>query len=364
LRRDDSPPTAGNRVEPIGRIGEAPSMTDIVPVDLLDPEGEELARAWLDVYVAVQDDLLEGRGSPWTLAELQELHRAPEKRRSAFAAVADRTVVGSVEVIETLRDNPDSAMIWLAVHPDHRGRGVGTALLQHAERVATDDGRTVLRSETEWLADSTDEGEGFAIRHGYAVAQTSLRSDLALPADVAELTRLRDGSEPSDAGRSTAYAMESVTGMPPGGWLDALAELNRRMSTDMPLGDLALEEEDWDAERVRRAMQRLLDAGRALLTSVARHRESGRLVGFTEVGVSAGTPDLAYQGSTLVLKEHRGHGLGLRLKAANSLAVMDTLPAVTRVRTWNADDNVHMLAVNRRLGYLLDAYHRLWQKRL
>lgn len=81
------------------------------------------------------------------------------------------------------------------------------------------------------------------------------------------------------------------------------------------------------------------------------------------MGVSAGSPDLAYQGSTLVLREHRGNGLGLRLKAANALAVSDLLPAVTRVRTWNADDNVHMLAVNRRLGYVVDAYQRFWQKR-
>jgi len=346
-------------------MGKAPSMTEIVPVDLLDPDGDALARQWLGVYASVQDDLFGDRGSVWTLSERREFHRAPEKRRSAFAAVADGAVVGAVEVIETLRDNLDSAMIWLAVHPGHRRRGIGTALLEQAGRVATDDGRTILMAETEWLAERTDENEDFASRHGYAVARTGLRSNLALPADVTELTRLRDGGDRTGgAGGSTAYEIESVAGMPPDEWLDALAELNRRMSTDMPLSDLALEEEDWDAERVRCAMQRLLDAGRALLTSVAMHRESGRLVGFTEVGVSAGTPDLAYQGSTLVLKEHRGHGLGLRLKAANSLAVMDTLPAVTRVRTWNADDNVHMLAVNRRLGYLLDAYQRRWQKRL
>ncbi len=338
-------------------------MTVIVPMDLLDPAGEPRAREWLGVYAAVQHDLFGDRGSVWTLPELQEFHRAPEKRRSAFGAVVDGSVVGAVEVIETLRDNLDSATIWLAVRPKHRGHGLGTALLERAERVAGDGGRTVLMAETEWLADRTDGGASFATRHGYAVGQTNLRSDLALPRDVAELTRLRDGGEATDLGGPPAYSIESVAGMPPAEWLDDVAELNRRMSTDAPLGELALEEEDWDAERVRLAVQRLLDAGRTLLTSVARERASGHLVGFTEMGISAGTPDLAHQGSTLVLKEHRGHRIGLRLKAANTLAVMELLPAVIRVRTWNADDNVHMLGVNRRLGYVVDAFERVWQKR-
>jgi len=62
-----------------------------------------------------------------------------------------------------------------------------------------------------------------------------------------------------------------------------------------------------------------------------------------------------------VLSEHRGHGLGLRLKAATALRVMDELPEVTAVRTWNAASNE--LAVIRRLGYVVDGYSREWQKR-
>jgi len=270
-------------------MGKAPAMTVIEPIELLDSDSEERARKWIGVYAAGQHDLFGDRGSVWTLAELREFHRAPEKRRTALGAVVDGAVVGAVEVIETLRDNRDSAMIWLAVHPQQRRHGLGAALLERAERVAADGGRTVLMSETEWSGERSDEGEAFARRHGYAVGQTSLRSDLALPGDVAGLTRLRDGGEASDTG-STAYGIESVAGMPPVEWLDDLAELNRRMSTDMPLGDLALEEEDWDAERVRLAAQRLIDAGRALLTSGARHRESGHPRGLHRGGGLRGEP--------------------------------------------------------------------------
>jgi hypothetical protein len=102
--------------------------------------------------------------------------------------------------------------------------------------------------------------------------------------------------------------------------------------------------------------------GRRVVETVARYVPTGRLVGYTQVQVSPETPTLGYQQDTLVVREHRGHALGLRLKAANTLAVMEHLPELTGIRTWNADDNTHMLAVNRRLGYDVDAHLREWQK--
>jgi hypothetical protein len=44
------------------------------------------------------------------------------------------------------------------------------------------------------------------------------------------------------------------------------------------------------------------------------------------------------------------------------LALMQECPATTTVRTWNADDNAPMLAVNQALGYVHDAMLREWQK--
>ena len=48
---------------------------------------------------------------------------------------------------------------------------------------------------------------------------------------------------------------------------------------------------------------------------------------------------------------HRGHGLGLWLKAAMVRRLPAEHPAFTEVETDNAEDNVHMLAVNRALGF-------------
>jgi GNAT superfamily N-acetyltransferase len=264
-------------------------------------------------------------------------------------------VVGAVSVVLRLRENPRVAFLSLAVHPAHRRRGTGTELLQWAESRAVEQGRSVFIGETEWPAGHADlSGEAFARRHGYAPAQLIVRSTLRLPVDPATLTHV--------AGGDGDYVLETSVDGIPDAWLEDRAELQRRMSTDAPLGDLQLEEEDWDAERMRGEYDVVLAMGRRVVETVARHVPSGRLVGYTQVQVSPETPTLGYQQDTLVVREHRGHALGLRLKAANTLAVMEQLPELTAIRTWNANDNTHMLAVNERLGYVADAHLREWQK--
>ena len=199
--------------------------------------------------------------------------------------------------------------------------------------------------------------QGFAERHGFTIGLTMLRSAMSLPVD-------RDVLVVMTASGGDDYVLESFVDHIPEEWLDDRAVLQQRMSTDAPSDDLEVEEEAWDADRLRSNYERARSSGRRIVETVARHVPSGRLVGFTSVSISAGEPDLAYQQDTLVLREHRGHALGLRLKAANALRLMDELPEVTSVRTWNAASNTHMLAVNRRLGYPVDGYSREWQKRV
>ena len=266
-------------------------------------------------------------------------------------------LVGALDVLMPTTDNLSLAILWLSVEPAHRGRGVGSALLAEAERIGEQHGRTLFNVETEWAEGRSDAAQGFAERHGYELGLTMLRSAMPLPAD-------RDALVSVAASGGDDYVLESFVDHMPEGWLDDRAVLQQRMSTDAPSEDLEVEEEAWDADRLRSNYERARSSGRRIVETVARHLPSGRLVGFTSVSISAGEPDLAYQQDTLVLRDHRGHALGLRLKAANALRVMDELPEVTAVRTWNAASNTHMLAVNRRLGYAVDGYSREWQKRV
>ncbi|GAA2737077.1 GNAT family N-acetyltransferase [Pedococcus aerophilus] len=335
------------------------TSTDIVirPVSGLDPAQDDLFREWAAVQEASARATFGEDHSSWGVEELRELERSTERLRLSWVALdGDHRVVAGVNVAMPRHDNTTMAGIDLVVHPARRRAGLGTRVLQHAEARAAEHGRTLLLAETQWPVTGTDGcGEGFAAQHGYAAAQTVVRSTLTLPGDRAALRAVL-GSRDGDG-----YAVHTVWDGVPDRWLAGRAELSRRMSTDIPLGDLQLEEEVWDEDRVREGYARIAAMGRRVADTFAVDESTGRLVGYTQVQVGA-PPDLAYQQDTLVMREHRGHGLGLRLKAANTLAVMTELPEVTRIRTWNADDNLHMLAVNREIGYEQDAWLREWQK--
>lgn len=333
-------------------------MVTITLIEDPDDAQRQLFDDWAGVFAADGRHLFGPDHTAYSADELREMGRSTARPRISWAAVDDAgTVVGASALVMPQHDNRSQAMVLVIVHPDHRRRGVGTALLQHSESAARDHGRSVFLAETQWRVGAQDEsGEEFAARHGYAGAQTVLRSSLALPADRARLEAAVEG------GGADGYVVQTCWDGIPDAWLAGRAELSRRMSTDIPMGDLQLEEESWDEERVRDDYQRIAAVGRRVVDAYAVHEATGELVGYTQVQVPRARPEVGFQQDTLVMREHRGHGLGLRMKAAGTLALMEELPATRSVRTWNADDNAPMLAVNHALGYVHDAMTREWQK--
>jgi GNAT superfamily N-acetyltransferase len=107
----------------------------------------------------------------------------------------------------------------------------------------------------------------------------------------------------------------------------------------------------WTADRVRAMAGVLADRGDLLLTTAAVAK--GEMAGYTEVVIRAGRTHRAIQYDTAVVPAHRGHGLGLWVKAAMVRRLRAEHPAITEIETDNAQDNTHMLAVNQRLGYRL-----------
>ena len=96
------------------------------------------------------------------------------------------------------------------------------------------------------------------------------------------------------------------------------------MTTDAPHGDLPVEEEHWDGERIREYEAFHVARGRTVLSAGAVH--DGRLVAFTDLQIPLAQPERAHQGGTLVLREHRGHRLGALVKAAVLREVATTMP--------------------------------------
>ena len=311
--------------------------------------GDALFARWCEVWAA--SELAERPDDPpRPSTEHEALGRqllAPGGSRAGThrAAVVDGAVAGALRLILPLRDNPATAVLDVAVHPDLRRRGLGTALLAEGLRLAREHGRSRLISEVDEPGPDVP-GRRFAQRHGWTCDLVETRRDLVLPLDEARLRSVEDGARRA----ATAYELVTWRDRTPDELLDDRALLERRMTTDAPHGDLPVEEEDWDAERVREYERTNAERGRTVLSAGAVLH--GRLVAFTDLHLPRSTPERAHQGGTLVLREHRGHRLGSLVKAAVLRQVLHDFPAVRRISTYNSDENRPMVAVNEALGFV------------
>nr|WP_269091164.1 GNAT family N-acetyltransferase [Actinopolymorpha cephalotaxi] len=293
------------------------------------------------------------------------LYRAPDSsmRREAFVAVDDSgEVVGAGELTFPLRENPRLAICEIGVPPEHRRRGVGSALYGHVVERGHAEGRTSLLTEVN-VPDGTPQeewpGVAFAQKAGFTLRNTELRRQLRLPVEPVHLRTLAGKA----AQRASDYRLVSWSGPCPAEYAEQYAELKGRLSADAPLGDMDYEQEVWDVARLRETEDRAVAQGRTLHTTVAVAPD-GTLAGHTQLAVPRHEPGRAYQWDTLVHAAHRGHRLGLALKVANTQALSQAHPEVARIDTWNAVQNGPMVAVNVELGYRIMDYCQEWQRDL
>jgi len=144
--------------------------------------------------------------------------------------------------------------------------------------------------------------------------------------------------------------------------LDDYARMKARMVTDAPSGGMEYDGEVWDADRIRRTEAEHLDGGRRVLVTAAQHVATGALCAFNELAIGPDPTAVSHQEDTLVLAEHRGHRLGMLVKAAGLLAWRDMFPESPRVRTYNAEENRPMLSINEAVGFQPVAYEGAWKK--
>ena len=139
--------------------------------------------------------------------------------------------------------------------------------------------------------------------------------------------------------------------------------LQEAFNSEAPLGDLDIEPEVWDEARVREKEALFHRAGRRERGMVALAPD-GEMVALTEMVMTDHQPEVGWQGGTLVLKEHRGHRLGLAVKIANLRAYQEAFPLVRAVHSWNAEENDSMVAINDKLGFRPVEYLVEMQRRL
>lgn len=322
-------------------------------IEQINPLNEVALAAWHATVVAADVHGREGTATPWKLPELQAVLRdQTDVVRLVYAGIEDgRTIVVSGEVRMSLRDHLQQADVAVWVHPDHRRRGYGTHMLEHLEPVARGHGRTILNAEASWPYDGPADGAGspgaeFLRAAGFSFGLGDVMRTLDLPVDGGLLADLAAEAAPHHA----AYTLRSWSGRVPEELEVGWAELVAGLMVEAPTGDLERERESADVDELRRHHDMIEAQGRTLYNTVALATDGG-LVAYSNLAVSRHDPDNAFQWGTLVRGDHRGHRLGLAVKVANLRLFQSAAPVATRLLTWNAEVNSHMVGVNERFGF-------------
>lgn len=318
---------------------------------------------------------------------LGSMHDQRYDRKPRLVAVADDEhdapdpdrVLGYALLQIPLQDNTHTAGVEVGVRLAHRRQGIGSDLYDASLAIVRDAGRTHVTAATDQRTEppegpgtvaattgvgrvlADDDGPRFLRQRGFVLEQVERHSVLDLPFDADLVAKHRADAE---AHAGPDYRLVTWLSHAPDEWVDQYAVLNTRMSTDPPLGGLELEEDVWDAERVRTTEKQYEQRGLELLVLAAEHVPTHTLAAFTCFMAVPNKDEFVHQDDTLVIREHRGKRLGMLVKTANLQRLAAERPLVRRVSTWNAEENSHMLAINVALGFRPAGGSGEWQLRL
>jgi GNAT superfamily N-acetyltransferase len=256
---------------------------------------------------------------------------------------AGGSVIGSAWIDAPTRENTHIVFTLISVRADRRREGIGRALLERVIAFGKERARTSLILGCDFR---NDAAEKFAASLGATLAfEGHVNRCTIADVDVAKMQRWVAASHPE-------YAIEWVPDGPyPEEWLADMARLNGVLANDAPMGDLPVEHRTISFDELRADNRRSVAMGNMRWTVIARHIPSGEPVGYTEVTTAERDTVHVFQGATAVDAKHRGHALGRQLKATMFLRIIRERPDAKYIRTFNADSNAPMLAVNRDMGF-------------
>ncbi|PWN03758.1 GNAT family N-acetyltransferase [Nocardioides silvaticus] len=329
----------------------------VMDITRFGPDDVAAVKEWTDLHNAANKV-----DAPWEheqtvlRSEARFRHGWDGEPAVPFLARVDGRVVASGNISTSEYDNLHLAWLGLAVHPDHRRQGHGSSVLAFLEDEARRLGRTTVGMGG-WESDAV---VGFAARHGYEKAHQAInRRQYLADVDRAELQRRYDEA----LAHATDYVLERRTLPTPGEELADLAEMASAIN-DAPTDDLDIEDEVFTAERMKAYEDAIAFRQERAYRVVARHVPSGQLAGQTVVVVDSNNPTVGDQHDTSVVGSHRGHRLGLLLKAEMLIWLAEDEPQLEEIDTFNAESNDHMIGVNELLGYRVMGRELAFQKSL
>jgi GNAT superfamily N-acetyltransferase len=306
-------------------------------------------------YLAMRDaELAENPDRPiWTEPIMVGHLREPTKDElvEAWAIFEDdspgATLLGGGLIFFPQLDNLEKSYTGLCIAPPYQRRGAGTAVVEHLVSRAAAHGRTTVLLESQYGFDRRDDHgyRRFAERHGFALASTEVSRKMALPVPEEQLQAWIDEAAP----HHRDYRIETFEEIPDE-LLPSVCYVVNQLALDAPTGDI-----EFEAEQITPEIRREFDArnrkrGTTRLETIAIDKD-GQAVAVTTIGIMADEVDKVHQWATIVNREHRGHRLGLAVKAANLRAVQRAFPDRTAVYTSNSEQNENMVAINEKMGF-------------
>lgn len=295
-----------------------------------------------------------------------------------YAIYQDGVVVGGFNLGLPRKDNKNLAYVW--PWAQNQDAEILEYALTEAEKIALSHSRTTLINYTDHssepeessphalvaptgigIVDVTEPAVAARLSAGWKLEQGERYSVLDLPAPAALLTELEAQAASKASGD---YHLISWQDRTPEEFIAGHCTLQQAMSTDAPSAGLDVEGTDYTPQRLAHFEDSLNERGRGYLVVAAQHNETGEIAGFTRVEYELDNPVPVFQEETLVLNAHRGHSLGMWVKAAMLQQLTQLRPDAQRLHTWNAGENSYMLNINVALGFTKRGISSAWQKKL
>jgi len=247
-------------------------------------------------------------------------------------------LVGVVQVALPPEQNSQTAMVEIMVHPDARRRGLAIGLLRACIPYILDSGRRYVVGAG---LKAGGPGARWAVARGFEVTETRIMQVLTPPSVTADRWNV--------AG-PTGYSLIRWVGSAPDERVASYAAA-RGSITDAPRGRTNFHDPEWNVTRVREEEKERLARGAEERVVAAFDDRTGEVVGLSILVIFPHKLEYGYQGDTVVVPAHRGHGLGRWMKSAMMLWLRDDQRHLTRVYTTTDSQNTHMINVNEAVGY-------------
>lgn len=310
-----------------------------------------------------------------------------EAAEDGFGELSERTpMIGLLEMVYSLRSNLHKGFVHVWIEPRWRHLGIGKEVLEFSKDELVKAGRTQLASwskvvvadaqtpETDKLypsdgsaaVDRRDGSTAAIVKAGFELQmlERPCRLTFFTAADLNEQRRKWQQLY-EDAAAQAGEDYELVQ------WKDddanrptyaEIAQMWSGFTADIPSME-GHEPTVFTAEMVEERLRMPHRKQMTDYTTAVRHIPSGELVGYTELIVRRAAT-AAVQEDTWVSSAHRGHRLGMLMKAANMLWATDQTQMGGQMRvciSFNADSNTHMWAINEALGYERFAGEGAWR---